>query len=722
MITKINERDQITKMKSIKKITLGVLALASLISVLFITSSPNSSPAQAQTNPTSAAAAVLFTQASAGRDAESATPTIFTVDFNSTNCIAPLGGSVHGVVDSTNYQTFGPTNTGAVIFTTHGNVDPSSASSNNVDACSYAVTVTSSLNCTFTVSDAAATPNVFLTVTKNATNPNVASAGDFSLRGKAFAAEDADFFTAATAGPLLNLDPIPAPGILEAVTSAGAATDLVTAAQAILTVPQIIVLTPSDCDAPQPTSGFSLTSAEPAGSLELALTIATQNPSCSPSGDSGEQVVQPGSPANVEPVALDRTCPVTIGVSHASVQSIDLNTNALKSQCGVSALAYITDGDDFPSSGTTNVLFTDVQTMQETIDLGIRSGTGYPTYRDQTISRITLFITTDCPTVGRFDLAYDVLNGTNSTVADSEVQVTITAAPGSSAACVATPGVATIPGASNFDYITRTPAGSDPATDPAVNPNPPKEVIQAGRETTVNIVVRPRAGRTCNYVISYPESSSALSLKAEDGYIRDDTTTSAGDNPRIGDTGYEYQPAVDGRLDGNITRSALVLQRGVTITFLYETRTLPISVEMNFPDDVVFTTEDQVRYRISIVGACARFTPIIARALGATGTFRSVQAYSGSTLVFDRSLGDIESENSQAGTLLFDVEPVVSIGNNTFPCEVEVEELLTPNGCTVIGSNPQRLQFAENLNAFEFTFAHTCSGLPTSGGGRGITG
>ncbi len=704
-------------MKSIKKITLGVLALASLISVLFITSSPSSSPAQAQTTAVAQRASVLIAFIDITDDSATSIPPIFTIEWVGDRCDSkPLGGTVHRIAGTTGNVALGVASQGSEHIETHFNTDQTSQSSNGAQICEYTLTVTASLLCTFVLTDTdaamtAAGSNTLISVDKDDFSVNEPSQGSTKIRGKSFGnTPDDDFFTPSNDASLTPLPEVPASGILEADTSAAGDSYVDIVAAGATSVFNTFALAATECDAPQATRGFSITNAEPEGSLELSVNLETQNETCTPSGDIGELTVFAGRPERPRDVALDSTCPVEATLGHASAQTINLQTNALRAQCGVSAALYVVDESNAFTLGSEYVIVTDAESMRDALDFGFRSGTGFVEYDEQTISRITLFVTTSCPQIASFEVAYDIKTGTDQLVGQTPVQVTVVPTEGSAEGCTASPAVATVAAASNFDTTTVASAG-DTATLTAID----TDLTQTVR---INIVSLPRTGRACSYVISFPRKAGALSLLAEPGYTRDALDT----------TGSEFRAAADGLFDGSITRNSLNLGNlSAPLTFVYETRELDISVTMIFPDDVIFTTQDQVRYRISVTGFCARYIPIIARALGNSGTFRSVQAYGGITQVFNRDLQEIESDDSQAGPLLYSVPPVIIIDQDTnprtVPCSVQVEELLTPAGCSILGDNPRELTFGEGeLDAFDFTFEHTCAGLPTIDSGRGITG
>ncbi len=692
---------------------IGIAALTVSFAVPSIAPSilplPHASPLSAQDNPTEqessiaerAAVILKFNDGTVGNQQ----PTIFTIHWEGGRCDIPLGGTVHRITGSTTTTALGHLNKDSEIIFTHNNFDLRSQSSNNAEQCRHVLVVTSSLNCSFTLKNSM--DDELMRVEKG-TDVNTPSQGRTVFRGKSFASENENFFL-----PSVNMDLTGnAQGALEADTSAAGESYVdILAVDAALPV-ATLTLTATDCDVPQALRGFSLTNAEPPGSLELSINLEVQNPTCIPvSGqNTGEIAVGAGISEKPQLVELDTTCPLFATIGHASTQTLNAETNQLKSQCGVNAVLYVVDeSGTFPAGSTavTYIIVTDTEAAVDVLEFGFSSSTGYMEYKNQIISRITLFLSTDCPDFSQLRLGYVVTPDTASVVRKTSVQASIVRAPGSSASCIATPAVVSIPAASGTDSLTEG--------------NP----LLEGEDSSVGIIIvtRPRTGRTCNYMINYSRVEGPLSLIAEYGYIpgtREESGEDPGTTPEA-----EFMGSGDGSFDASIIRNALAL-RNRTIYFTYEIRRVPITLTMTFPDDIVFATQDQASYRISLAGPCARYTPILTRAFGSTGAFRLVQAYPGTTAVFDATLRNIESTSSQAGSFLYDIEPVIILGEDTspraVPCSVEAEELITPAGCSLIGNKLQQLTFTEGLVRFAFNFRHICSGLPINTSGRGITG
>lgn len=131
-------------MKSIKKYSVGLLGLIALLSVVFITSSPNSGvQGQAQTGPTPFGFAALQLRIS---DATEGAAVIHTVDFAGTVCEGlPLGGVVHSV-DNDDFIRLGASGADEVLLRTHENTASGNAGA-PTSRCRYTVTITSSQNC-----------------------------------------------------------------------------------------------------------------------------------------------------------------------------------------------------------------------------------------------------------------------------------------------------------------------------------------------------------------------------------------------------------------------------------------------------------------------------------------------------------------------------------------------------------------------------------------------
>ncbi len=661
----------------IKRYVLGILGLVSLLSVVFITAAPHSATAQAITE-----TAAVKINWSTGSAQTVSNPAIFTIDYESNNCDAPIGGTLHRAAfgtASTEDAVLGTDNEDFTLLTTHFNQDTSSASGANADTCDYTLRVTASLHCTFTVTIGG---TQVISVAKT-TQGNLPSQGTARIRG--MASSDTSLFT-----PAVDDLGGASDGILEFVNSSGAAvgitdTNGVLAATAVAT----------DCNSPTRASGFTVINAESFGSLDLSLNLMPLS-NCQPDGPAGEVSIPAGSPQRFVAVRPDTTCTYTLAVSHATERDVN-EFNAVRSLCGVVGILYETNsGGDLQTAPLAVLRDSDSDLRISVTSVGgfvSRESTG------RNIAQITLFISASCPQTSTVNFRYELLDSTPSGLRDTNIRATIVKASTSDDSCVASPRTVTIPGAT-------------------------VEKINSIEEVAVQIITRPRLGRTCEYVITYPLVVGPLTLAAEPG---NNFRSGAGTATTIARPTTNAIPTADGNLDGRITESSIILRNSASVNFIYESRRIPIKVSANFPDDAVFTTNDIVDYRITVTGACGEFSEIVAQALGGQGSFRSIRAYPGTTLVWDPSLRDLISSTSQVSTSLYEIEPVVIIDNQPVSCTVQVEEVNTPVGCTIIGQSRRDVTFSEGLPAFSFDFDHSCtgSGTPTGtgndGSGRGIT-
>ena len=696
-------------MKSIKRISVGVLALSALLGTLFITASPSSVQAQTTTtiSPNTAAfratagnAQTLLAIADGSAQSADERP-IFTVAFTSTNCDAPLGGTIHAPYSSTGNVALGVTNAAAIPIVTHINTNPTSQSGTGADACRYTLRITSSLNCIITVTNnptGASNPVPVGTQAKDTATGSQTNAISVSLTGQT-GLSTGDFFRRAHAAPITADDTVtpevtaesasvagggagllalptgvPAPGQLALAASSTTALAYVSTMNGLTS----FVVGGTDCDAPPTLTGrVAVTNAEPQGSLNLGLSIEPLSQCQSPT--SGASSYAAGDNSNVAFLELNQNCRYELRITPGTGNVIDVATNALKLQCGVGAVIYSnSDATTLAtgSAGVTPVSGDAAEALQlrfsgSTLTLG--TGDSPPQ-----ITKIVLFVTTSCPAVATTNLAFAVDSAVSATVGNqASITATIISA---TAGCVASPASVTITG--------------------------------AGVVRNVGFIVRPRNGSACQYQVTYPRFSGALSLQLEPG----------GSIETVG--GVTTVTTTDNNLDGIIAINALQLQN-VTTTFTYTQRQLDITVQTTFPDGLVFRTTDTVKYDVSIVGPCSRFPSIVARALANTSESYSVQADSGTVIVLNKQLRTLQSANNQAGDLLYEVAPVIIVDNNVVNCTVQVRETGTPTGCVVVtddnGGATKVIEFASGLNAFAFDFEHTCTGVETLSS-RGFTG
>ncbi len=662
-----------------KQYLLTFLGVVSLLSVIFITSTPDSATAQTITE--TAATRIEWATGSAQTTAH---PAIYTIDYESNNCDSPLGGTLHNAAlgtSSIDDAVLGTENDDFTIITTHFNQDIRSSNGANADLCEYVLRVTASLNCSFTVLMGGAT-----VITVNKETVRLPSQGTVRIRGKA--STSTTFFTQ----PVSDLKDA-SQGDLEWVDSTGTVRD-VSATNGVITA----TAQASSCDAPIRSAGFAVYNAEPFGSLELSVNIKPQS-SCSPDRDSGEIILPAGNPSRGDRITLDETCTYKMSVGHSTTQSVDSSTS-VKSLCSVVGVLYEVDsGGTLVLSSTISILRDFDNDLSLTIDQVGLFVSGGNSSND--IAQITLFVSASCPQTSSVIFQYELLDVTDRSLNNANITVSITRSSSSHSSCVASPNRFVILEAS-------------------------EESINSFETVDVNIITRPRTGRTCDYVITYPVAEGALTLAAEPG---NNFKTGSGTTVRIARPTTGAVPAGDGNLDGVITESSIILRNTGRVSFFYESRKLPIRVSATFPEDVIFTTQDIVDYRITVIGACGEFSEIVANALGGQGTFRSVRAYPGTTLIYDPSLEEFISSSSLVQGTLYRIEPVVIIDGRTIPCTIQVQEANTPPGCVVLGGARQEITFAEGLTEFNFEFIHTCAGVNpdnTGGGdggtGRGITG
>ena len=764
-------------MKKIKRLSLGLVALLSLLSVVVITSS---SPGGVQAHDVTEDdantdidersvpnrhAAQIWSFADTATASGDEQNVLWTIDFDeSSACNQPIGGTTGSngfvgespIANSSYLQTHlnegGPTNTDAAQST----------------SCEHTLSITPSLNCAYTIAQdidqnpVGATNNVVLaTVAKRADDdPEDQQTTELTIVGTPFGAgvnNGGNAGTAQDSSPstiddvTANFDhdgdetlvPIAttptaqttvrdaffsherlntiagglgasfpaarAPGVRAGLRDGVPGESQVlpiegdtrTALANIGGATVLIVMLPTDCDPPENTSNFRLLNAEPTGSLNLAVNIATRG-DCTPSsgaltGENEAEIVAPGAgnPLESDNVILTSTCTYNLKPGIASNPGSFFAANGLKTQCIVAALIYEVDPAT-PATFSARVLSGSRETGQNLIvtDSGFvrRSATG------DNIVQMHLFVQSDCPRVVQVSFEYRT---TSSAVDQSQdIQVSFTPTANSPAGCVGLP-------------ITLESASTN-SNDNSVN---------------ANLVLRPRGGRTCGYTAQYPLGAGSIQLASEQGAddtdgdgVLDivDTDTSARRDTRTASN--------DNRFDGKYTLPALSASGNDAVVFFYQSRRLPISVTSVFPNDTVFTTRDTVDYRISVIRECSRLRGINARVYGASGTFRSIQAYPGETLVFDPSLRNIRAEGTVTINELFEIEPLITVDNitnETAGCTVQVTETSAPSGCTTVGGSVKTITFSEGLDEFAFRFEHDCGTSASTSEGpssaRGLT-
>lgn len=662
---------------AVKRTGISFLAAVMVMTVVFAINNV-ASPVSAQTNASSAAVKLNWTTGAAQTAANAA---IYTIHYNAITCSDDiLGGTLHKTAIATEDAVLGLTNSGTTILPTHINLSPSLATGANADACLYDLVVTSNLHCSFAVRFGNVAIGTFTKTSDTATTPTkvtVRIGGKATTSTTFFGTRETDLNNAAV-------------GNLVWFNTSGVATDVAIVDRAVAAS-----ATATACNVPALASGFSLQNAEPVGSADLSLSVLSRS-NCNAdtsAGDFGAGVaeIDAGTEDDLSRVILDGNCTYNLSIPQGSAPQGAL----LKGQCTVAAAIY-----ERPNTGASTVTIRIHRSTNNNLALSVDSNLrvvrtdGGGTNR---IVHISLFVTSQCPQTTSLRLQYEITDGTLTDLGTVPVEARVLPATGSHAQCVASPQVVTLEGATS-------------------------DRNSVDNSVEVSVVTRPVAGRTCSYVVTYPRVAGSLSLAAEPG---NNFKTGTGAATRIAEpaTG-AVKTAQNEAFDGVITRSATVLPRLSPISFIYEARQLPISVTSIFPSDVTFTTNETVSYRITLTGVCARYSAIVARALGGEGTFRVVQAFPGTSLVFDPSLRELVSSTSQAAESLVEVNPVVVVEGTVLPCTVQVTEVSTPSGCTVVGGNIKTTTFSEGLSTFTFSFEHTCSraanAAPTNS--RGLTG
>ncbi len=661
-----------------KKSTISIVASVAILSAVFILIPSNTAVAQTPNTTTPATTAAVRLNWSTGSTQNNTTnPAVYTVQYESRNCInnVLIGGTLHGAAISGEDAVLGANNQGHTILTTHANLNPSSTDGRGAEDCIYIITVTASMNCSFTVT-AGTTAVGAATQASAGNNPTQLT---FTLRGKI--STDANFFQTKVAD-LNNA----AAGTLQYVHANGTSGDVTISNNAVSMSAQA-----SSCIAPSSVSGITIANAEPLGSSEISLSINPNN-RCQPQNSNQlTQNLPAGTPNRLIRVLVDASCTYTMTVQSTTTGA----TTSFRARCTAVAVLYERNGN---ALNVSVIRSSDNPTaLRINGNQVIRAAAVSGAY----IAQVTLMLSGQCPRTRTVKVQYEVTDSTNSTARNTPLNVQITRASTADSSCIAVPNTINLRAATvDRDNIDNS--------------------------VEVTLTERPVLGRTCAYVFKYPRVSGALSLAAEPGH---NFKTGTGTNTRI------VRPltgAITGRtgdpLDGEQTFIVTTFLSNTSVSFVYESRRLPITVRTTFPSDATFTTNDVVTYRIALVGKCARYPEIISNALGAQGVFRQVQVFPGTTLVYDPSLQSLTSSTSQAGPSLIEVTPIVVENGQTFPCEIQVSETGTPSHCTVQGNTgtggTQKITFAEGLTSFDFRFDHDCSGKTTSTRvpSRGLTG
>lgn len=653
-----------------RQVTFGILALV-VLSATILETATQERLASAQTTPATTAAVILDWSVTG-----SGLP-VYTIQYDSINCDAVVGGtSYRRVVSSAPDAVLGTDGSDTTILPTHLNLTPALTDGDNAEQCSYTLKVTANLPCAFTVrmgsSGGTSIGSSLPALTSSSSSPTTATV---SISGRA-AADDNFFATKVTAlGGA-------AAGNLEYYDSSAVARNVTLANNSVA-----LIINTTSCNSPALVSGFTLTNAEPEGSATLVASV-TPRSECRPITDLGDISISPGTAATQRRLILDESCTYSFGVSQDASSSV----SAVRAQCEVLGVIYERDTNN-------NLTVLIRRSSDNDLSLRLAPGTTLRVARtsqtNKYIVHVTLLLSNTCPRTKTIKVQYEVTDASTLALRNSAIQVRITRAANANASCIAIPSTVTLTAAS----VERT------ATDNS------KEVV---------LVERPVLGRTCSYVFSYPRTSGALTLAAEPG---NNFRAGAGTSTTIARPLANAITNSDSALDGQYSSSVTVLSETVPLSFIYEARKIPINVSTTFPSDINFTTDEIVSYRISLIDECARYSAIVARALGGEGTFRTIQAYPGDTLVFSPALQELVSSTSQAGSSLVELNPVVVINGRNVSCKVQVAEVGTPEGCEVIGVNPKVAEFGEGLREFSFNFNHVCSGRTTlTTSVRGITG
>ena len=731
-------------MKKFKRISISFAALVSLLGVVFITSSSpgglqafheedvSSTSADESLEPHDTAAQRWTFESVATTGA--ASRVIWTVDFRDSNCELPTGGTAgrspfSGFVGEANTSNTRITTNSSYVETHLNDGSATSITAEQAFPCEHTLSITPSLNCSYTVELDLTTDLTLATVAKrargnsddqtttliivgtpfdgqnnggNLADSNISddaadssaidhdgdsSTSDISLRDAYFsharynggvgAEENMQVLTDLRDGvpgetQFLNMD---GEAILE---SSG---NVVTAAGARVN----ILFNASDCDTPVRASNFRLHNAEPSGSIDFAVAVSTQG-RCTPSagalaGNSEGDVFAPeaGNPEDFEVVLLDSTCNYNLRVRSSNQIGFVSDAYSSRVSCAAGALIY-----ELNSAGDLNS-----RVLLSTSRNGLNIVSEFPTEfirRSSTgpfIVQIHLFSARNCALTAQVLVEYRVIGSSVDTTTDIRV---------------------------NF-----VPTASSPNDCPTI-PVTLRDASTSTRDNAVRVALtrRPRGSRLCSYIVEFPLGVASIQLVAEEGAAdtNGDGTVDVvnqGGN-RLRDT---RTATTDNRFDGRYTLPALQSVNTETITFYYGVRRLPVTVVARFPTDRVFTTDDTVDFRVSVIGPCARFTDTFnSRFFGASGTFRSIQAFPGETLVFGQRLTNIRDLRAGSLNEIFEVEPLIVTNDftgETAACTVQVSEASIPPGCSVDGGPTKEVTFFEGLTEYAFTFNHTCN-------------
>ncbi len=586
---------------------------------------------------------------------------IFTVDFESIDCNDIIGGNISNAFKT----SFGNNRRNFTIVESHINQSLTSHSSSTAESCRYSLVVTSNLNCAFAVyadgDQDVSTTNNRVELASVAKDDRAYSSTSISLIGSDKATEDVDFFVPISSASgltreLTYTDDVVALGQL-AVSASGTNTDI-----PVTNGISYFEISATECDAPELFANrlVAYNAKSTIADRTATLSILPKS-SCVPNSDFGDIDVTTGVDG-IRNIDISRDCTYDLSL----VKSTD--EFSITSLCGTSAIIY--------SIHNSNTLTKEIKEEEIPLFLTVSASGRFSVTELNGDAVFITFISNDiCISLVSSTFGYDVTEGVSDLVGESDLSILIARTENSSEECFASPAAFVI---ADKDTPTR-----------------------------ISLIEREERGRICEYEITYPTVASALELYIEDG------GTPATDTTEVIQTG-------DRMLDGKIIRNSFALQ-GREIVFTYTQRNLEISVQSTFDTDAVFNIGDLTSYSIKIVGACGRFPDIISRALGTRGEYVSTQAYPGLTLVFNEDLEEYEQDNviNDSNKSLYRIPPVIIINDNIIPCAVEVEELTTPYGCSVVGGSKKILTFSEGLENFDFIFDHVCEGIKrTSSAGR----
>ena len=352
-------------------------------------------PAVAST--TTAQIFARFTDNSAG----SQDSTVFTVSATSANCTAPIGGTIHKSFDGSDASlgigNQGVDGTNRFFLITHTNTGTDQRGS-NARACSYTFTITSSLNCAFSIDLGG---GGIVTATQSASNrPNSVS---IVLNG-INVSSNTNFFIPANIAPFNELDPIPTIGQIQYNGIALANFD----GQADFDIQA------SNCTTPPPSSaGFDVVNTEPENSISLAVNLVP-NDGCQTATRSGIFNLPAGNQNTPTRLSLDTNCQYSIYIQKGTGTVIDTDPtsptyNFVQNQCQIGGLFYTSNG-----TGATNTISItefasnggrDIRQIGYDASLNpVLAGTVDP------IVRLALFVTDVCPTFGVTSFSYTTLS------------------------------------------------------------------------------------------------------------------------------------------------------------------------------------------------------------------------------------------------------------------------------------------------------------------------